>query len=165
MDIWEGVTSVISSHGSEPLWPRSVCFGFLIGGGNLEANAIEASAAHVARWPKPSLTRIERTIFGFRVFRRWRARRNSSCGTGCAGVREIAAPGLAAFFDPLAQDVLFGEIFLGCGGDDRGPDEAVALPGEAAVDHPAQDGRPFGAELLLEVLVRGWRLVQERARC
>ena len=59
----------------------------------------------------------------------------------------------AALVEPLAKGVLIVEVLGRRLGDDRRPDEAVRLPVEAALDHPAQDARPLGLQLLLELLV------------
>ena len=56
-------------------------------------------------------------------------------------------------FEPLADDVLIGEIALGRITDDGRHVQPLRLPLQAAVDRPAQDCRILGLELADQVAI------------
>src|SRR5262249_53108897 len=53
-----------------------------------------------------------------------------------------------SFLEELAEHVLGAEVVIGRCADARRRTKPDLLPGEASVDHPPQDARPLGSELL-----------------
>ena len=74
----------------------------------------------------------------------------------------VAGLGIAGISEPLRHQVLVLEVALGGPDDAGGPHQAVRLPVETALDHPSQDARPFGLELLFKQWVRLGRYPVER---
>src|SRR5215471_21715201 len=57
----------------------------------------------------------------------------------------------ARLFDPSANGVLRFHVGVGRRGDGLRRCKALLLPIQAAIDHPLQDGGPFGLELLAQL--------------
>lgn len=74
----------------------------------------------------------------------------------------VAGIAIAFVGQPLGEQVLIGEIAGRRVDDAVGPYKAVRLPVKVAVDHPAQDRRPFAFELRFKLLVRRSGLACER---